>query len=383
MVYNFVMPHMSIFGSNCIKEIGTEAKANKLKKALIVTDRVLKEAGIAEKIEKVLKDNEIEYITYSDVQQNPTTVNVNNGAGYFIENNCDFIIGLGGGSPHDCAKAIGILVSNGGKINDYEGFNKSKKKAPIIFTVNTTAGTASEISRAYLISDEASKNKMIFKDINALPYIAFNDPDLMVNLPGKLTASTGMDALTHAIESYVSNGAYLLTRKLSLSAIEIIFQNLYEVIQNPKSIELRENMIYAQYLAGMAFGNGGLGLVHAMAHQLGAVYNLPHGLCNAILLPYVMKYNKKSSYEGYAEIAKTLYPIECNNKSAAQKADILINAVEELSKKIGTFISLNELGVKQNDLQLLAKKSLKDGNIARNPVMPTEEEIIEIFKQAL
>ena len=320
--------------------------------------------------------------TYAKVRPNPTKNNVYEALALYRKENCDFIIGLGGGSANDCSKAVGILVSNGGKLEDYVGLNKSKQAAPLIMLVNTTAGTASEISRAYLISDEKKQEKLIFKDIHALPYCAFNDPELMTGLPAQITASTGMDALTHALESYVCTGKYPLSQKLAIAAIELVFDNLREVIDNPSSIELRENMIYAQSLAGMAFCNSGVGLVHAIAHQLGAVYNLPHGLCNAILLPHVMQYNRRVCEDEYAQLARRLFAEKCKNKSTEECAELMIQEVLRLSNDVGTVVRLRDISVKESDYLLLAEKSLADGNIYKNPIMPSLEDVVEILRSA-
>lgn len=373
---------MNKFGSKCIDEIANIAIENGCNKALIITDTNLQKIGIPAKIENILDKANLKYEVYAEVKPNPTKNNVYEALAMYKNERCDFIIGIGGGSSSDCSKAVGILASNGGNLEDYVGLNKSQKKAPLTMLVNTTAGTASEISRAYLISDEEKQEKLIFKDINALAYCSFNDPELMIGLPAKITASTGMDALTHAIESYVCTGKYTLTKKLAIAAIELVFENLRDVINNPSSIELRENMIYAQSLAGMAFCNSGVGLVHAMAHQLGAVYNLPHGLCNAILLPYVMQYNNTVCEEEYACLANKLFPDKCMGKSNRECSNIMIQEVFDLSSEIGTLVKLRDIGVKQDDFKLLAEKSLLDGNINKNPIMPSLEDIINILKNA-
>lgn len=382
-MYELVMPSINKFGAGCIQEIGSLAKDLNLKKALIITDKNLFALGMSDRITNSLDAVSIEYDIYTGVLPNPTKKNVEEAVEQYRNSNCDFIIGLGGGSPNDCSKAVGIVVNNGGEINDYEGANKSKNRAPVTFSVNTTAGTASEISRAYLISDDERVEKLIFKDINALPYCSFNDPEMMTGLPAHITAATGMDALTHAIESYVSVGKYPLSEKLSMAAIELVFENIEAATTQPESIEIRSNMIYAQTLAGMAFCNAGLGLVHSMAHQLGAVYNLPHGLSNAILLPHVMRYNQQVVSESYAKIARQLFLSEVYDMSVEEQSNYFIDEVEKLSRSLKTATRLSELGIKEDDLEMLAEKSLRDGNLPRNPIQPTKKEIVEIFKQAL
>ena len=373
-----VLPAINKFGQGCIVELGKMAKEKNLNKALIITDENLNKIGVLDGVYESLKSEGIDYVVYDQVQPNPTVTNVNKATAMYHSHRCDFIVGVGGGSPNDCSKAVGILVNNGGDIRDYEGFNQSKNPAPLTFLVNTTAGTASEISRAYLISDPERMEKLIFKDINALPYCSFNDSDMMIGLPASITAGTGMDALTHALESYVSVGAYRLTEELSLSAIKLVFENLETACLEPKNIEARDNMIYAQSLAGIAFANAGLGLVHAMAHQLGGVYNLPHGLCNAILLPEVMAYNKQVVAEKYATI--TDYLFVGNDLKQEDKADYLIDQVRNLSAQVKTNIPLHELNVEKDDLEMLAEKALLDGNLPRNPIQPSKEDIIKIYE---
>lgn len=381
-MYELVMPSINRYGAGCVASLGELAKENNLKNALIVTDHNLVKLNVIDDVLDSLKQSNISYQIFDEVNPNPTKDNVFKGIKAYEANNSDFIIGIGGGSPNDCAKAIGMMVSNGGELESYIGFNQTKEAAPKLFMVNTTAGTASEISRSFLISDEEKQEKLIFKDIHTLPYASFNDPNLMVNLPKSITASTGMDALTHAIESYVSTGKYPLTQSMSLSAIEFIFNSLEKVIAEPENILLREQMIYAQSLAGMSFCNSGLGLVHAMAHQLGGVYNLPHGLCNAILLPHVMTYNQQVASKGFAEIAKRVFPFETKDLDEKEASQWLIEEVFALSERIGTKVSLRDLKVKEEDIGLLADKTLLDGNLPRNPIQPSKAEIELIFKQA-
>lgn len=373
----FVLPSVNKFGLYCIDEIGEVIKKHSVDKVLIITTPGLIELGLLDRLIKSLNNKSVDYEIYDGVSPNPNIENVEKGKELYIDKKCNGIVGVGGGSANDCAKAIGISVNNNGSIKKYVGFNKSVNNSPLLICVNTTAGTASEISRAFLISDE--EEKLIFKDIHALPDYSFNDPSMMLKLPKSITGQTGMDALTHAIESYVSRGAYQLTREFSISSIKLVFKNLEEVIENPESIEYRNNMIYAQSLAGMAFANSGLGLVHAMAHQLGAVYNLPHGLCNAVLLPYVMEYNNSVCKKEYAEISRQVFEIEMSDEEASS---FLIENVRQLSENIGTYIKLRDMGVKKEDLILLSKKSLLDGNLPKNPIDPTLEDVIGIFQRA-
>ncbi|MCT1796073.1 iron-containing alcohol dehydrogenase [Helcococcus kunzii] len=377
----FVLPAINKFGKDSYQEISNTLLKENKKKGLIITTKDIYELGLLKDILNILEENQIQYEMYTGVVPNPTINNVEDSSKLFLDNKCDFIMGVGGGSANDCAKAVGILVSNGGNIKEYVGFNKSRHKSPFLICVNTTAGTASEISRAFLINDEENKEKLIFKDINALPDLSINNPEIMFGLPKKITAQTGMDALTHAIESYISTGAYTLTKEFSLSAIKLIFNSLEKVIDEPKNENLRNEMIYAQFLAGMAFCNAGLGLVHAMSHQLSALYNLPHGLSNAILLPEVMRLNKKISTKGFAEIYQNIFldSFEDDEKSA----DLLIERVENLSDKVGTKVKLSDLGVLEEDIDKLIDMTFKDGNLPRNPYQPTKEDVKNIFKKVM
>ena len=382
-MFEFVLPSINRFGKGCVSSIGTLIKETKGKKALIVTDHNLVSLGVISPVISSLEEANIKYTIYDSVKQNPTKENVIEGTRVYKDQKCDLIIGIGGGSPNDCAKAIGMMVSNGGEIEQYVGFNQSEHPSPRLFMVNTIAGTASEISRAFLISDEVKQEKLIFKDIHTLPFASFNDPDLMMGLPTSITASTGMDALTHAIESYVSTGKYPLTQSMSIASISFILKSLPKVVQDPHNTILREELIYAQSLAGMSFCNSGLGLVHSMAHQLGGVYNLPHGLCNAILLPYVMTFNQSVALEDYASIANAVAPFDTQHMTVEEASQWLIDSVIQLSETIGTRRPLKELGVREEDIVLLSEKTLLDGNLPRNPVQPTQEEIESIFKLAL
>lgn len=379
---SFFLPKESLFGAGCLSSIGDEIGKRGLKRALLVTDSFLAASGVAKRLFAVLEHNGIFYSIFSGVASNPTLQNVLDGCEAYWGGNCDFLIALGGGSANDCTKAIGILLSNGGDLRDYQGLDKSKYPTPPIIAINTTAGTASEISRAYLITDEEKQIKMIMKDRNCMAEIAVNDPELMVNLPKMLTASTGMDALTHAIESYVSTRAFPLTRRLARESADCIFTYLAEAVEHPQNLEAREQMTYGQYMAGMAFGNGGLGLVHSMAHPLGAVFHLGHGICNAILLPYVCEFNMRKAKAEYAELSRFLFP-EAAEKGDDEACLLFLNSVIALSEQIGTRVPLSSLGVTEDAIPMLAEKAMEDGNLASNPVQPTTEEVAELYRKAL
>lgn len=379
---SFFLPCESLFGPGCLRSLGEELRRKGVNKALLVTDKGVAACGVAKKVTDMLEENRIAYVLYAGVEPNPTLKNVELGVAAYRREGCDFLIALGGGSPNDCAKAIGILLSNGGDLHDYQGLDKSLRRAPPIIAINTTAGTASEISRAYLITDEETQVKMIMNHRNCMADIAVNDPELMTGLPGPLTAATGMDALTHAVESYVSTRAFPLTRAFARESVEMIFRYLPQAVRQPGDLEAREQMTYAQYLAGMSFGNGGLGLVHSMAHPLGAVYHLGHGICNAVLLPHVVRFNTQAAAAGYAELADFLWPAAAP-RSAREGAQLLLEKIRTLSEEVGTLIPLRQLGVRQEDLPMLAEKALADGNLASNPVQPTPQQVEQLYREAL
>jgi alcohol dehydrogenase len=300
----------------------------------------------------------------------------------YKKNACDSIISLGGGSPHDCGKAVGILASNGGKIQDYEGIDKSAKPMPPFIAINTTAGTASEMTRFCIITDTSRKIKMAIVDWRVTPNVAINDPLLMAGMPSSLTAATGMDALTHAVEAYVSIIATPVTDACAMQAIELIAQHLRAAVANGSDMVARDGMAYAEYLAGMAFNNASLGHVHAMAHQLGGFYDLPHGVCNAILLPAVERFNLIAKMDRFVDIALAmgenvdgLAP-----RAAAEKA---LDAIKTLSKDIGIPSGLKELGVKEADLKIMAENAQKDACGFTNPRCPSLNDVIQIYKWAM
>lgn len=265
----FFMPSINLIGTGCLQEAASTIQKQGFKKGLIVTDKILNKIGIVKKVSDLLTAKNVQTIIFDETQPNPTIKNVEDGLKILKENNCDFVISLGGGSPHDCAKGIALLATNGGKISDYEGLDKSPKPQLPLISINTTAGTASEITRFCIITDEVSHIKMAIVDKHVTPLISVNDPELMLNKPPALTAATGMDALTHAIEAYVSTNATPITDAVALKAINMIQKNLRSAVNDGQNIEAREQMAYAQFMAGMAFNNASLGYVHAMAHQLG------------------------------------------------------------------------------------------------------------------
>lgn len=382
MSYKFFMPAISLMGADCLKDAGDQVGELGFKKALIVTDKVLGQIGIVKKVTDVLDNKNIEYAIYDETKPNPTVKNVNDGLALLKEKECDFVISLGGGSAHDCAKGIALLATNGGEIKDYEGVDKSKKPQLPMVGINTTAGTGSEMTLFAIITDEERHIKMALVDKHLTPIIAVNDPMLMLAMPKSLTAATGMDALTHAVEAYVSTAATPITDACAEKAIELISNYLVNAVENGQDVEARDMMAYAEYLAGMAFNNASLGYVHAMAHQLGGFYNLPHGVCNAILLPHVQEYNKATSASRLAKIAKIMGG-NIEGLTDEQGADLCIDMIKSLSQTIGIPEGLGVLGVKESDFETLATNALNDACSLTNPRKGNLEEVIAIFKEAM
>ena len=378
----FYIPCVSLFGPGCSKEIGARAQNLGAKKALIVTDEGLFKFGVADIIAGYLKEAHVECHIFPGAEPNPTDVNVHNGVQAYNNHQCDFIISLGGGSSHDCAKGIGLVTAGGGHIRDYEGIDKSTVPMTPLIAINTTAGTASEMTRFCIITNTDTHVKMAIVDWRCTPLIAIDDPKLMIAKPAGLTAATGMDALTHAVEAYVSTAANPITDACAEKAIAMISEWLSPAVANGENIEARDAMSYAQYLAGMAFNNASLGYVHAMAHQLGGFYNLPHGVCNAILLPHVCEFNLIACPDRYAKIAK-LMGVNTYGLTVNQAAFAAIDAIKTLSKSIGIPSGLSELAVKEADLAVMAENAQKDACMLTNPRKANHAQVVEIFKSAM
>lgn len=381
-VFGYFMPTVNLMGIGASKEITNQVKNLGGTKVLIVTDKGLVSAGIADQISKLAAGAGAQVFLFDKVQPNPTDKNVEDGLKAYQENSCDMIISLGGGSSHDCGKGIGIVATNGGNIRDYEGIDKSTKPMPPFIAVNTTAGTASEMTRFCIITDTARHVKMAIVDWRVTPNIAINDPVLMAGMPPALTAATGMDALTHAVEAYVSTIATPVTDSAALMAIELISDNLRNAVANGQNMEARNNMAYAEFLAGMAFNNASLGYVHAMAHQLGGFYDLPHGVCNAILLPHVESYNIISNPQRFADIARVMGE-DLQGLSVREAADVAIDAIQNLAMDVGIPSGLRELGVKEEDFEVMAQNAMKDATSFTNPRILTLQEVIELYRQAM
>ncbi len=382
-VYGFFIPTVTLMGIGAHKEIGNQIKVLGGKKPLLVTDKGITGAGLTEKIVNLIKqDTGIEAVVFDETVPNPTDKNVHDGLKVFKDKGCDMIISLGGGSPHDCAKGIGIIATNGGNIRDYEGIDKSKRAMPPFIAVNTTAGTASEMTRFCIITNTDTKVKMAIVDWRVTPNVAINDPLLMMGMPPSLTAATGMDALTHAVEAYVSTIATPVTDACALQAMSLISKYLRAAVANGSDIEARDKMAYAEYLAGMAFNNASLGHVHAMAHQLGGFYDLPHGVCNAILLPHVERFNLLAKVDRFVDIAVAMGE-NVNGLSRRDAAEKALQAIVRLSQDVGIPKGLKELGVKKEDIPIMAANAQKDACGLTNPRCPSMQDVIAIYENAL
>lgn len=381
-VSTFYIPSVNKIGAGCLADAVSSMKDFGFHKALIVTDSILNQLGVVDKVSKLLTEAGISSVTYDGTAPNPTVENVEAGLALLKENQCDCVISLGGGSPHDCAKGIALVASNGGKIADYEGVDRSAKPQLPLISINTTAGTASEMTRFCIITDTARHIKMAIVDKNVTPILSVNDSELMIGMPKGLTAATGMDALTHAVEAYVSIAANPITDACALKAVTMISESLRKVVDNGGDVQARENMAYAQFLAGMAFNNASLGYVHAMAHQLGGFYNLPHGVCNAVLLPHVQAYNIQAAAGRLKDIAQAM-GVDVSAMSDEQGAKACIEEIRKMAKDVGIPAGLKELGVKEEDFKTLAENALKDACAITNPVQGSESDVIELFRQAM
>ena len=307
--YDFMMPNVNFFGPGVVKKVGERAKMLNMNKVLIVTDKFLRELanGPVKQAEDSLKAANVDYVIFDGVEPNPKIRNVEDGKKLYLKNQCDSIITIGGGSAHDCGKGIGIVLSNGDDLAACAGIETLEYPLPPLMAVNTTAGTASEVTRHAVITNEKTHLKFVVVSWRNVPLVSFNDPMLMLDVPTALTAATGMDALTHAIEAYVSSAANPITDACALKAVTMIADSLRTAVNDGANMPARENMAYAQFLAGMAFNNASLGYVHAMAHQLGGFYNLPHGVCNAVLLPFVQEYNARVASPRLKDVAAAMH----------------------------------------------------------------------------
>lgn len=378
----FFIPNENLMGAGCLADAVQVIRSKGFKQALIVTDKPLNNLGVVGKVADLLAGAGVAVTVYDGTKPNPTITNVEEGLALLRRDNCDCVVSLGGGSPHDCAKGIALCAANGGSIADYEGLDKSAKPQLPLVAINTTAGTASEMTRFCIITDEARHVKMAIVDRHTTPILSVNDPELMAGMPKGLTAATGMDALTHAVEAYVSIAATPITDACALKAVELIAAYLRRAVHDGQDMEAREQMAYAQFLAGMAFNNASLGYVHAMAHQLGGFYDLPHGVCNAVLLPHVQDYNAQVAASRLGHIGKALGTDTAGlPPEAAAKAAIA--AIRKLSADVGIPANLTTLGAKAEDIPTLAANAMKDACGLTNPRRATQAEIEAIFQAAM
>lgn len=379
-VDGFFIPNVTLIGVGAAKAIPERIVYLNATKPLLVTDKGIVHTGILKQITDILDEAAMEYAIYDETVPNPTDLNVAAGVELYKKEECDSLISIGGGSSHDCCKGIGLVVSNGGKIHDYEGVDKSTKAMPPYLAVNTTAGTASEITRFCIITDSARKVKMAIVDWRITPSVAINDPILMVGMPPALTAATGMDALTHAIEGYITKGAWEMSDMFHLRAIELIAKHLRGAVANTP--EGREGMALGQYIAGMGFSNVGLGIVHSMAHPLGALYDTPHGVANAIILPTVMAYNAPATGDKYRDIARAMGVSGTDKMTTEEARTAAIDAVKTLAHDVGIPENLRDI-VRVEDIPFLAQSAYDDACRPGNPRETSVAEIADLYRSLL
>ena len=378
MSNRIVLNETSYHGKGAIQDIATEVKTRGFKKAFVCSDPDLIKFGVTKKVTDVLDNAGFAYEIYSNIKPNPTIENVQTGVKAFKDSGADYIIAIGGGSSMDTSKAIGIIINNPEfeDVRSLEGVAPTKKPCVPIIAVPTTAGTAAEVTINYVITDVEKKRKFVCVDTHDIPVVAIVDPDMMSSMPKGLTASTGMDALTHAIEGYITKGAWEMTDMFHLKAIEIISKNLRGAVENTP--EGREGMALGQYIAGMGFSNVGLGIVHSMAHALGAVYDTPHGVANAILLPTVMAYNADATGNKYKYIAKAMGVEGTENMTQEEDRKAAVDAVRQLSIDVGIPADLKDI-VKEEDVQFLAESAVADACAPGNPKDASLEDIIALY----
>ena len=382
MANRFILNKTSYHGAGAIKEIVTEAKARGFKKAFVCSDPDLIKFGVTTKVTSLLDENGLAYEIYSNIKANPTISNVQTGVAAFKASGADYIIAIGGGSSMDTAKAIGIIITNPEfeDVVSLEGVAPTKNKCVPIIAVPTTAGTAAEVTINYVITDESKNRKMVCVDVHDIPVVAVVDPEMMASMPKGLTAATGMDALTHAIEGYITKGAWELSDMFHLKAIEIISKSLRGAVANTP--EGREGMALGQYVAGMGFSNVGLGIVHSMAHPLGALYDTPHGVANAIILPTVMEYNAPETGEKYREIARAMGVEGVDAMTQEEYRKAAVDAVKKLSADVGIPADLKEI-VKREDLDFLSESAFADACRPGNPKDTSVAEIKALYESLL
>ncbi|WP_282196961.1 lactaldehyde reductase [Alistipes finegoldii] len=382
-VNRIILNETSYFGAGARRMLADEFRGRGYVRAFVVTDKDLIRFGVAGKVTCVLDEAGIAYEIFSDLKPNPTVKNVQAGVEAFRRSGADAIVAIGGGSAMDTAKAVGIIAANPafGDVVSLEGVAPTANRSVPVFALPTTAGTAAEVTINYVITDEANTKKMVCVDPKDIPAVAIIDAELMAAMPRGLTAATGMDALTHAIEGYITKGAWTLTDMFELKAVELIARWLPAAVENGADTEAREGMAVAQYIAGMGFSNVGLGLVHGMAHPLGAFYDIPHGVANALLLPYVMQYNMESSLVKFGDVARAM-GVDTAGMDTRQAAQAAVDAVRALAVRVGIPQRLSSLGVREEDLPRLAASALADVCTPGNPRDTSAEEILALYREA-
>lgn len=382
MAKRFILNETSYHGHGAVNELVPEVKSRGFKKALIVTDADLVKFKVVKKVTDILDKNKMSYEIFDKVKANPSVEIVQEGVKAFKKAKADYMIAIGGGSPQDTAKGIGIIINNPefADVVSLEGVAPTKNKSVPVIAIATTAGTAAETTINYVITDEKKRRKFVCVDPHDIPVVAIVDPDMMSSMPKGLTAATGMDALTHAIEGYTTLGAWELANTLNLKAIELIAKNLRKAVDNDP--DGREGMALGQYVTGMAFSNVGLGVVHGMAHPLSAFYDTPHGVANAVLLPYVMEFNAPYTGTKFRDIAKAMGVKKVDEMKQAEYREAAIKAVKKLSKDVGIPKTLKEIGMKKEDLEALAEAAMADVCTGGNPRPCSKELVLEVYKKA-
>lgn len=382
MVNRVVLNETSYFGRGAREKLGDELKERGLEKVLVVTDYTLMDTNVAQQVINVLEKNELTYFVYVNVKPNPTIKNVQDGLMLAQINTVDAIVAVGGGSVIDTAKAISIIMANPehSSVVSLDGPVKTRNKGIPLFALPTTAGTAAEVTINYVITDEVNMKKMVCIDVHDIPVCAIIDPDLMQGMPQSLAAATGMDALTHAMEGYITKAGWLIPDMFHINAMALIYKNL-EKAANDKDSEAIEKMAYAQYIAGMGFSNVGLGIVHSMAHSLGAFFDTPHGVANALLLPHVMKFNGEACPELFKNMGRA-FGLNVEDITDEEAVDVVVDAIKDLSKKLGIPQTLKELGIPEEMIPSLANQAIKDVCTPGNPREVTVDDIIALYKQA-
>ena len=382
MANRVVLNETSYFGWGARDVLVSEIEKRKYKKALFVTDKTLLEVGVADKVISLLEKNNISFEMFDDIKPNPTVKNVKNGLRECKKYHCDYIIAVGGGSVIDTAKAIAIIMTNPEfkDVISLEGVANTKNRALPIIALPTTAGTAAEVTINYVITDEQAVVKMVCVDPNDIPVLSIIDSELMADMPASTMAATGMDALTHAMEGYITKGHWEMTDLFCLKAMGLIYKNLEKAVNKDK--KAIEQMALAQYIAGMGFSNAGLGIVHSMAHQLGAMYDIPHGVANALLLPYVLEWNGVACSNKYIEMGKA-FGLEIEGMDPKEAVAEVVKAVRNLANRLNIPEHIRELGGKEKDIAVLAKKALNDPCTPGNPRETSLEDLEELFRKAM